>query len=113
METTLLLLESKLASIDWLRQAEQGNAPVMPAADSWETDFKQGGAEEKVNDGDGNGADAPPQPAEDPLLSDPDMVQWFKMLKFGVPESAVRLKMSLNGVDDDSIDRVVQIHKSR
>merc|ERR1712062_640498 len=32
METTMLLLESKLSSIDWLRQAEQGQAPVLPAA---------------------------------------------------------------------------------
>merc|ERR1712113_304546 len=41
METTMLLLESKLSSIDWLRQAEQGKAPIIPAADNWETtEFK-------------------------------------------------------------------------
>ena len=37
METTMLLLESKLSSIDWLRQAEQGKAPVLPTPDTWET----------------------------------------------------------------------------
>jgi len=122
METTMLLLESKLSSIDWLRQAEQGQAPVIPQADSWETttnttntkDATNGNGEEQKGD---NADPAPPpepeKPAEDPLLSDPEMAQWFKMLKFGVPESAVRLKMGLGGHDDDKIDRVIQLHKSR
>merc|ERR1712013_95889 len=126
METTMLLLESKLASIDWLRQAEQGKAPVIPAADDWEsTKFEEADEEKKeaadaeapANAEDGASAAAPPpepeKPAEDPLLSDPEMKQWFKMLKFGVPDTAVRLKMGLGGHSDDVIDRVLQLHKQR
>jgi len=122
METTMLLLESKLSSIDWLRQAEQGQAPVIPQADTWETTEFQGDNNNEQKDdekggNDGGDANAPPpepeKPAEDPLLSDPELAQWFKMLKFGVPESAVRLKMGLGGHSDDIIDRVIEIHKNR
>eukprot|EP01083_Nonionella_stella_P066791 176186_1 len=119
METTMLLLENKLSSIDWVREAEQGKAPVLPAADSWETtkfeEQKHDNNEQKMDGGgDDNGPPPEPEkPAEDPLLSDPEMAPWFKMLKFGVPESAVRLKMSLSGCDDATVDRVVQIHHSR
>ena len=122
----MLLLESKLSSIDWLRQAEQGKAPVIPAADNWENvqfqdEDNKGDAPPPAPGGDGGGGAtgdvAPPpepeKPAEDPLLSDPDMAQWFKMMKFGVPESAVRLKMGLSGHGDDIIDRVIQLHKAR
>ena len=128
METTMLLLESKLSSIDWLREAEQGKAPVIPAADNWDNvefqddDNKDVPAAAPPNGGDGDGGGgggdvAPPpepqQPAEDPLRSDPEMAQWFKMMKFGVPESAVRLKMGLSGVADDVIDRVIELGNSR
>jgi len=122
METTMLLLESKLSSIDWLRQAEQGQAPVLPAADDWdkvefqddenkENDPAQGGPPNAPPPGDVAPPPEPEKPAEDPLLSDPNMKQWFKMLKFGVPESAVRLKMGLSGHGDDIIDRVIQLGK--
>lgn len=123
METTMLLLESKLSSIDWLRQAEQGQAPVIPAADDWDkVEFQDDDKENEPQQGDGGGGGgggdvAPPpepeKPAEDPLLSDPNMAQWFKMLKVGVPESAVRLKMGLGGNSDDIIDRVIELHKAR
>ena len=127
METTMQLLESKLASIDWLRQAEQGQAPKIPKLDeTWEqTEFKDDSKQENNDnnnptpggDGGGGGDDeAPPepeQPAEDPLLSDEDMKQWFKMLKFGVPEPAVRGKMARGGVTDDIIDRVIALHNAR
>mmetsp|Transcript_25468 Transcript_25468/g.40525 ORF Transcript_25468/g.40525 Transcript_25468/m.40525 type:complete len:304 (-) Transcript_25468:255-1166(-) len=130
METTMLLLESKLSSIDWLRQAEQGQAPLIPKIDeSWETaEFKDNALpnsdpneadHEQKGDGGGGGGEvaAPPpepeKPAEDPLLSDPDMTQWFKMLKVGVPEPAVRGKMSRCDVPDDVQDRIIELHNSR
>jgi len=128
METTMLLLESKLGSIDWLRQAEKGQAPVIPKLnESWETtEFKDDSkqpdpntnANANANDGEqkGDGGDAPPpepeQPAEDPLLSDETMKPWFKMLKFGVPAPAVRGKMGREGIDDATIDRVIELHNS-
>ena len=125
METTMLLLESKLSSIDWLRQAEQGKAPIIPAVDSWETtEFKDDNEKSKnVNDDSGDSKDekvnevAPPpepeKPAEDPLLSDPEMTPWFKMLKFGVPAVAVQGKMSRAGIEDGVIERVIQLHNER
>merc|ERR1712228_1034054 len=124
METTMLLLESKLSSIDWLRQAEQGKAPIIPVADSWETtEFKDNENEQNDNEKNGDSKDEkvnevlpppePEKPAEDPLLSDPEMKPWFKMLKFGVPAPAVRGKMSRGGIEDDVIERVIQLHNER
>eukprot|EP00490_Sorites_sp_Unknown_P029051 CAMPEP_0114664648 /NCGR_PEP_ID=MMETSP0191-20121206/29198_1 /TAXON_ID=126664 /ORGANISM="Sorites sp." /LENGTH=138 /DNA_ID=CAMNT_0001907361 /DNA_START=339 /DNA_END=755 /DNA_ORIENTATION=- len=138
METSLKILETKLASIDWLRSAQQGNVPNLPSIqDLQETEFKD---DIKVpsndipapkgnntnpnnnnnpsnnidNNNDNNGVPVPPeQPAVDPLLEDEDMKPWFRMLKFGVPEQGARNKMAQAGLDQDTIDRIVAIHKSR
>eukprot|EP01084_Bolivina_argentea_P257186 433238_1 len=125
METTLQLLETKLASIDWLRQAEQGQAPVIPNIESWDMEEKkqsndqQPTANTNNNNADNTNAadDAPPaepeKPTEDPLLSDETMIPWFKMLRVGVPAPAVRNKMYASGVDDATIERVIELHNSR
>eukprot|EP00485_Elphidium_margaritaceum_P001766 CAMPEP_0202694540 /NCGR_PEP_ID=MMETSP1385-20130828/8376_1 /ASSEMBLY_ACC=CAM_ASM_000861 /TAXON_ID=933848 /ORGANISM="Elphidium margaritaceum" /LENGTH=293 /DNA_ID=CAMNT_0049350407 /DNA_START=88 /DNA_END=969 /DNA_ORIENTATION=- len=134
MESTMLLLESKLSSIDWLRSAEQGQAPVIPKIDeSWETtEFKENapppplkteGQEESMqpqqqqpsstdNNNESNEPEAPSQPAEDPLRSDPTVAPFFKMLKFGVPEGAARSKMAREGITDEIQDRVIALHNS-
>ena len=104
METSLKILETKLASIDWLRSAQQGNVPNLPSIqDLQETEFKDdikvssndipapngnntnpnnNPSNNNDNNNDNNGVPVPPeQPAVDPLLEDEDMKQWFRMLK--------------------------------
>ena len=43
--------------------------------------------------------------ARDAMLDDPVYSIYFKMLKIGVPEQAVRNKMALDGVDESALDR--------
>lgn len=40
-----------------------------------------------------------PEPIATPISQDPRFAQYFKMLKLGVPEPAVRMKMSNEGLD--------------
>jgi len=107
METTLGILEGKLQSIDWLQSAEQGIAPALPTIELDNVEFKDDtGVPPHAN----TAALQPPQSNQDPLLSDPELQPWFKMLKVGVPAQAVRNKMAGSGFDDSVIDKVLQIH---
>ncbi|XP_071546970.1 WASH complex subunit 3 [Panulirus ornatus] len=45
-----------------------------------------------------------PEPTATPISQDPRFVQYFKMLKLGVPEPAVRMKMSSEGLDPSLLD---------
>ncbi len=102
----------KLGSIGWLREAESGNLPTFPAAEEFKDDFQN---VEEAPPGAPPSAPAddapPPPPAEDPVKSDPALKQWFMMLKVGVPAQAVRNKMSLSGVDEGTIEKVIKIHQ--
>ena len=108
----------KLNSINWLSDAESGNLPNIPAAhDLRDSDFKDNVApppppgDAAAAGGDGAPPAEPAPPAEDPVKSDPELQRWFKMLKVGVPEQAVRNKMS-GDVAPDIIDRVMEIHRT-
>jgi len=51
----------------------------------------------------------PPPPGEPPeranaMVNDPKYGMYFKMIKMGVPEQAVRNKMALDGVDASVLD---------
>ncbi|KAG0726131.1 WASH complex subunit 3 [Chionoecetes opilio] len=48
--------------------------------------------------------EAPPQPATKPISEDPRYAHYFRMLKMGVPDPAVRMKMSSEGVDPSLLE---------
>lgn len=48
-------------------------------------------------------ADAP-QPATKPISEDPRFSQYFRMLRMGVPDPAIRMKMSNEGVDPSLLE---------
>jgi len=116
MEVTLNLLEGKLQSIDWLRNAQNGNIPYIPIVeDLKDNDFK-----------DDRNIAPPPAPilqtqesstqiqsssssADDAFKSNPQYAPWFKMLKIKVPPQAVRNKMAMTGLSDDIIEKIIDI----
>ncbi|MPC15995.1 WASH complex subunit CCDC53 [Portunus trituberculatus] len=44
------------------------------------------------------------QPATKPICEDPRFAQYFRMLKMGVPDPAIRMKMSSEGVDPSLLE---------
>ena len=46
----------------------------------------------------------PPLPATKPISEDPRYAHYFRMLKMGVPDPAVRMKMSSEGVDPSLLE---------
>ena len=44
------------------------------------------------------------QPATKPICEDPRFAQYFKMLKMGVPDPAIRMKMSSEGIDPSLLE---------
>lgn len=105
-------------SINWLSDAESGNLLTVPnisnVQEAKDSEFKDNVAPPPSGDGGGGNGAAPAEPAppaEDPVKSDPNLQKWFKMLKVGVPEQAVRNKMA-GSASDDIIDRVIEIHRA-
>lgn len=47
-----------------------------------------------------------PQPESQPISADPRYQKYFKMLQFGVPKPAVKLKMEQEGLDSSLIEYV-------
>lgn len=109
MEITLQILEGKLSSIDWLREAEAGKAPNIPQLDDMkDIDFVHDDQNSNNNNRE-NDDSVPVQPNEDPMLSDPKYSEWIKMLKVGVPAPGVRNKMLNNGYTEDAIKKLISL----
>lgn len=45
-----------------------------------------------------------PQPSTKPISEDPRFSQYFRMLRMGVPDPAIRMKMSSEGVDPSLLE---------
>ncbi|XP_063877241.1 WASH complex subunit 3-like [Scylla paramamosain] len=63
-------------------------------------------ARDKTTEPDGEDVvdEAASLPATKPICEDPRYAQYFKMLKMGVPDPAIRMKMSSEGVDPSLLD---------
>eukprot|EP00116_Pleurobrachia_bachei_P010511 sb/3470773/ len=111
IETTLLLLEAKLASIPELEgvtaatettqptEAPSPNAPpappapVAPPAPTVEQDGDTTVVEE-----------TPAQPDFVPVSKDPRYAKYFKMVTVGIPPAALHVKMQMEGLDPVYLD---------
>ncbi|XP_060595148.1 WASH complex subunit 3-like [Ruditapes philippinarum] len=117
LEITMSLLEAKISSIPGLENvtaassstsgptpttSDGAGATAPPPAPSVPTS-----AEPPAEQPTGDNAPPPPQPepvASNPVSQDPRFVKYFKMVKMGVPESAVKMKMSAEGLNPDLLD---------
>ncbi|XP_045198149.2 WASH complex subunit 3-like [Mercenaria mercenaria] len=118
LEITMNLLEAKISSIPGLENvtaasgatsapqtstSDAGGAPAPPAAPA-APPTTEAPAEQPTAD-----SAAPPPPAEEPKPSnpvskDPRYMKYFKMVQVGVPEHAVKMKMSAEGLNPDLLD---------
>ncbi|RZC38825.1 WASH complex subunit CCDC53 -like, partial [Asbolus verrucosus] len=87
VEASLLILESQLSSISHLDSDENVTKP--------ETSTQQS---EPVKPTDLDLPEVKDQETEK-TVNDPNLQRFFKMLQFGVPVDAVKLKMQLEGID--------------
>eukprot|EP00116_Pleurobrachia_bachei_P013930 sb/3474192/ len=107
IETTLLLLEAKLASIPELEGVTAATtqpteaapappappAPVAPASPTVEQDGDTTVVEE-----------TPAQPDFVPVSKDPRYAKYFKMVTVGIPPAALHVKMQMEGLDPVYLD---------
>lgn len=103
LEASVIILESKLNSVPGLdvqdnKEIVENISPVKEANLSEE----KMEIEEKVSiDNEAN------EPTLVKRALDPELKKYVKMLQFGVPEPAVRLKMSQEGVDPSLHDEIL------
>lgn len=82
-------------SAEGVQESEAAPAPPPPAMDN----FTQPEGQDVVDE-----AVAAPQPSGKPISEDPRFSQYFRMLRMGVPDPAIRMKMSSEGVDPSLLD---------
>ncbi|KAL3883424.1 hypothetical protein ACJMK2_029689 [Sinanodonta woodiana] len=112
LEITMNILEAKLASIPGLEGVtapSSSSAPVVVSSSTSSSTAPQSGppppppaspvpmqiekpAQEKV------------ETPQNPVSKDPRYMRFFKMLQVGVPETAVKLKMSAEGLDPNLLN---------
>lgn len=100
VEASLLILESQLSSIPWLddktnttieTQSKVTENDEIQKLDLPEIESEQTNNEKEHSNG--------PRACEDPRF-----VRFFKMIQFGVPVPAVKLKMETEGLDPNVLD---------
>ncbi|KAL4233070.1 WASH complex subunit [Mactra antiquata] len=120
LEVTMSLLEAKISSIPGLEnvtaasssssagQTTSTEASGMPAPNAPPAPPPPGGAPDQTSAA--SGPPAPPeevveeQKAANPVSKDPRYMRFFKMVQVGVPETAVKLKMSAEGLNPNLLD---------
>uniref|UniRef100_A0A182UAN9 WASH complex subunit 3 n=1 Tax=Anopheles melas TaxID=34690 RepID=A0A182UAN9_9DIPT len=105
LEASLLIVEAKLASIDVLKQLNDGPpASAEKPSDSQPTAL---GSSEGEPGPAGEVQSQPEISTPNPpaVERDPKYDLYFKMLQLGVPLGAVKNKISFEGLDPDYIDR--------
>nr|XP_023013881.1 WASH complex subunit 3 [Leptinotarsa decemlineata] len=107
IEASLLILESQLSSISGLDNSQnsfvQNNSSEASELELPEVTEK---AEEKPSDGASEAAKEADVPITDVVRAkeDPRFRKFFKMVQFGVPPPAVKLKMQNEGYDPNILD---------
>jgi WASH complex subunit CCDC53 len=110
LETSLALLESKLASVPDLRAIglQYPHLPVKPDESSANNSIRV--EEPIIGDLPKLCTDIPNIETEPPAPMDPRMAKFAKMISVGVPEQAVRLKIRAEGLDDAILDKILAKH---
>ncbi|XP_043464101.1 WASH complex subunit 3 [Leptopilina heterotoma] len=86
-------LENKIQIVDDIKEEQQEEVNIEPTNESEKSDELSQESEEKEN------------PSE-PVSVDPVYQRFIKMLHFGVPKPAVKLKMELEGLDSSLLDKM-------
>jgi WASH complex subunit CCDC53 len=96
VESSLLILESQLASISHL-DVEETETPQNSVVKNETPELNLPPVKDERDS---------PEPALeiDNVASDPRYQRFFKMLQFGVPPAAVKLKMQTEGIDPSILD---------
>jgi len=104
LEITLALLEGKLDSVPWVASG-QPPPPSTTAAASVPATVASSSVPSRDNQPSPSVDSPPPPPVPVIALKDDDRYKkYFKMQSMGVPNQALRMKMSADGVDPDIID---------
>ncbi|XP_018572628.1 WASH complex subunit 3 isoform X2 [Anoplophora glabripennis] len=109
IEASLLILESQLSSISGLDNLEHKTTDNR-TNDTPANDSKLDLPDIKTSDNSSSASEKPEtvSNSEDvgvKACDDPRFKKFFKMLQFGVPEPAVKLKMQNDGVDPSILDK--------
>ncbi|XP_003402401.1 WASH complex subunit 3 [Bombus affinis] len=101
IEASLEILESWLSSVPVLEQ-DQSTKSVIKNKDSKDEEEST----PKIDEPDNSKADEPEdtQAEKQPVSKDPRYEKYFKMVHFGVPKEAVKLKMEQEGLDSSILD---------
>lgn len=107
LEASVIILESKLNSVPGLDNQDVNKAVeiVPPVSDVSRTEEKMDKEEKTVIE-----IEETELPPAKPTL-DPEHMKYVKMLQVGVPEPAVRLKMTQEGLSSSMQDDVVNYNK--
>ncbi|XP_055916721.1 WASH complex subunit 3 [Eupeodes corollae] len=107
LEASLIIIESKLSSIPSLEEPTQNieTTSKPPLQQEIQEETKEADTSVAGKDGEDKN-DEPPPPVETGVKAceDARYKKFFKMLQFGVPIDAVKLKMKAEGVDPTIID---------
>lgn len=120
LESSICVLENKLASIPGLENAYQDSEPEQNTKqETKEADSEKPPIFENVITSDLTTTSQPAAVSEPmaaqatpngvPYSRDPRYAKYFKMVNMGVPPGAVKLKMSAEGVDDKILDKPDEI----
>ncbi|XP_068973271.1 WASH complex subunit 3 [Bombus flavifrons] len=101
IEASLEILESWLSSVPVLEQ-DQSTKSVIKNKDCKEEEEST----PKIDEPDNSKADEPEdtQAEKQPVNKDPRYEKYLKMVHFGVPKEAVKLKMEQEGLDSSILD---------
>ncbi|XP_070534845.1 WASH complex subunit 3-like isoform X2 [Ptychodera flava] len=109
LDTTLSILEAKLASIPGLDDVTAATAPsggsTAPSSQAPATSTPQAAPTPQESQSTSEEpAAAEPVASDNPVSRDPRFAHYFKMLNVGIPAQAIKLKMQSEGVDPDILD---------
>ncbi|XP_078000269.1 WASH complex subunit 3-like [Glandiceps talaboti] len=108
LETTLSILEAKLASIPELDNVTAASAPSggssAPQAATAATPQPQQQTVEEQTQGDDEAGPTEAAPSTNPVSQDPRYATYFKMLLVGIPAQAIKQKMKSEGKNPNLLD---------
>ncbi|XP_071941962.1 WASH complex subunit 3-like [Antedon mediterranea] len=99
LETTMNLLEAKLASIPWLEDVE-----IAPAITASEPETQTATNLPALPAAESPGKSTPSASTVVTVSQDPRYAKFFKMINMGVPAAALRQKARLEGLNPDYLD---------
>lgn len=105
LEASVIILESKLNSVPGLDNQDANKTVEIPPSVPDKVEEKTDAEEKTVEEN-----EETELPSAKPTL-DPEHMKYVKMLQVGVPEPAVRLKMTQEGISPTMQDEIVHYNK--